>query len=293
MIWLHALHKHGPLGSSNLLDFAKSLGMNEKRGRERLGDLFHENNTTHGGAYLARPRQQFQIIDSRYNQLVYDLAPSGVRALREKSAWCDRSGPNGGPWWHRFMVSSITGAFDLGTADRTDVSFIPQSKILERASSSLQCFVEYADPGSTSTITRSLKPDALFGLRYHTEAGCRFRFFAVEADRGTEPLSTSSKTRKSLRRCVLQYRSLLVHRAYREQFKLTAPMLVLFVTMSSRRAEAIANIVMESCPELAPAILLRVWKERAALRKPIGASTTFFSLPWQSAAGNQFRLDMP
>ena len=80
--WFAALAEHGPLPSSFLLAFGGNDHHSEKRARERLTDLFHESNTPHGGAYLTRPLQQFRTIDSRYNQLVYDLAPASVAALK-------------------------------------------------------------------------------------------------------------------------------------------------------------------------------------------------------------------
>jgi hypothetical protein len=73
LLWFQKLREHGPLPSSFLLDYAKNSHRSEKRAKERLTDLFNEDNTPHGGPYLSRPPQQFRTIDSRYNQLVYDL----------------------------------------------------------------------------------------------------------------------------------------------------------------------------------------------------------------------------
>lgn len=68
LVWFRALAKHGPLPSSFFLECTETSHASEKRARERLTDLFHEDNTTDGGAYLFRPSQQFRTIDSRYNQ---------------------------------------------------------------------------------------------------------------------------------------------------------------------------------------------------------------------------------
>ncbi len=59
-LWLRKLHEHGPLPSSFLLAFAEDSHRSEKRAKERLTDLFNEDNTPHGGPYLARPPQQFR-----------------------------------------------------------------------------------------------------------------------------------------------------------------------------------------------------------------------------------------
>jgi len=163
-VWLKCLAEHGPLSSSFLLAFAGDLRVSEKRARERLTDLFNEDNTPHGGPYLTRPPQQFHTLDSRYNQLVYDLAPAGKQALREVSIVPSR---NAGPWLHRYMVSSITASIELAIKGRDDLSFIPQSAILSRAETDLETTV------TIPAVTRSIKliPDALFGIEHLTPKG--------------------------------------------------------------------------------------------------------------------------
>ena len=98
MLWMQKLAEHGPLPSSFLLAFATHSHASEKRAIERLGDLFHEDNTPYGEPYLTRPVQQFRTIDSRYNQLVYDLAPAGWRALKRSGFDTERCSAPSGPW---------------------------------------------------------------------------------------------------------------------------------------------------------------------------------------------------
>jgi len=284
-VWLKAIHRHGPLASSYLLGFAKSDGVNEKRARERLTDLFHEASTKHGGSYLTRPAQQFQTIDARYNQLVYDLAPAGVKALKKIGAWSDVSGPNGGPWWHNFMTSSITASIELASRTRSDLTFIPQTAILERAQATLSSPVMYIDPVSKKPVTKSLIPDALFGLEYHTPKGSRYRFFAVEADRATEPLKTANPNRKSFMRTIAQYDAFIAGGQYRKQYKLTAPLLVLFVTTSEVRAKSLVERVCEINPPVAPAMLFQHW---LALKPPASIpciNRAMIMKPWSNSAG--------
>ena len=86
LLWFRKLLEHGPLPSSYLLAYTRHLRRSDKRATERLTDLFNEAETRHGGPYLDRPPQQFHTIDSRYNRLVYDLAPAAVTALRAADA---------------------------------------------------------------------------------------------------------------------------------------------------------------------------------------------------------------
>ncbi len=104
LLWLQKLHEHGPLPSSFLLAFAKGTHRSEKRAKERLTDLFNEDHTPHGGAYLSRPPQQFRTLDARYNQLVYQLTPAAERALKQAGLWNGRHAARQGPWLHGFMV---------------------------------------------------------------------------------------------------------------------------------------------------------------------------------------------
>lgn len=258
-IWLQAIHRHGPLASYFLHAFTESLGMYEKRAKERLGDLFHEDNTPDRAAYLARPRQQFQTLDSRYNQLVYDLGEGGMRAVKRSGSWSDRSGASGGPWWHRFMVSSITASIEIATLGREDVSFISQAQILDRAETALQCPVDYIDPASRKRVTKLLKPDAVFGLEYHTPQGSRFRFFVVEADRATEPLTTRYWSRKSAERSFAQYAEYVGRGAYRAHLNLRAPMLVLNVTTSKARCDRLVETLGKQSPAGNDHMLFQHW----------------------------------
>jgi len=259
LLWLQKIHEHGPLASSFLLAFAKDKGASEKRAKERLTDLFNESNTPHGGAYLTRPPQQFATIDARYNQLVYELAPAGVRALKECGLWHETNAKRSGPWLHNFMVSSITASIEIGVRERADLAYIPERRILERAKTTLSCPVTIVDPYTKRPLTKNLEPDALFGLEYKTEQGSRYRFYAVEADRGTEPAMTSNFNRKSALRNLLQYRKYVAGGRYKEHLKLTAPLLVLTVCADAMRMDALLRLTAQVFPEGCPYLLFQAW----------------------------------
>ena len=258
--WLEAIHRHGPLASGFLIEFAKPLGMNQKRAQERLADLFHEDNTVHGGAYLQRPAQQFQTLDARYNQIVSDLSSAGVKALKQASSWHEQSGPQGGPWWHKFMIASITASIELACMARSDVEYIPQWKILERAQTKLEADASYVDPASDKPVRKLLKPDALFGLEYRSHGRSRYRFFVVEADRATEPLTTKAINRKSARRSFSQYRAYIEQGLYKQHLKLTAPLLVLNVTTSETRRNALLKTLLRDSPGGNDYMLFQHWE---------------------------------
>ncbi|MGV6850285.1 MAG: replication-relaxation family protein [Marinibacterium sp.] len=228
LLWLEKLHQHGPLPTSYLLAYSDALRTSYKRQKERLGDLFHEENTAHGGPYLDRPPQQFATLKAGYNQLVYQVAPAGTAALKEAGVWRENDGHHG-PWVHRHMIACVTASIELETLQHQDISFIPQHQILERAGAGLSCKLDVNDPETGAAVRKDLMPDALFGLAYHTKHGDRFRFFVVEADRGTEPITSRNWNRKSFKRHLAQYEAYIGGAAYQAHLNLTAPLLVLNV----------------------------------------------------------------
>ncbi|ANK81555.1 MAG: hypothetical protein TEF_12705 [Rhizobiales bacterium NRL2] len=235
LLWFRKIHEHGPLPSSYLHGFSAGEYRSVKRARERLTDLFNESETRHGGPYLSRPLQQFRTIDSRYNQLVYDLTPASIDALKDAGSYSAYATRPSGPWLHGFMTACITASIELATLSRDDLKFIPGWRVLERAGAQLRFPTPIKDPKTGRTVTRDLIPDALFGLEYLTDAGARYRFFLVEADRGTEPMTTSNWNRKSWQRSLAQYRAYVGEGHYRDHLKLTAPLMVLVVGTDERK----------------------------------------------------------
>lgn len=291
LLWFHKLAEHGPLPSLFLLAFSQGSHASEKRARERLTDLFHEDNTPDGGTYLARPPQQFRTIDSRYNQLVYDLAPAGWCALERSGMDMNKRSAPSGPWLHRFMTSCITASIELATFARGDLSYIPQSAILARAGTDLRYPVTIAAPETGYRYEKNLIPDAVFGLRYHTENGDRFRFFAVEADRATEPTTSSNWNRKSFDRNLLQYEAYVAGGAYRDHLALTAPLLVLNVLSDERRVQRMVDFVAKRYPEGNAFMLFQAWKDFGPVFRPPEPNPALLNGGWVRGELRPFRIN--
>lgn len=289
--WLRLLHAHGPLASSFLLTATKDLGVCEKRAKERLTDLFHEDNTAHGGPYLTRPPQQFHTLDSRYNQLVYDISDAGKRALKTEGLWRSSSANSAGPWVHRFMVSSVTASIELAADLHPNLSFIPQADILERAETTLAYPVEITDPVSSDRCLKTLKPDALFGLQYAMLTGSQYRFFVVEADRSTEPFSSTNFNRKSVLRNVQQYREYVGRGLYKGHLQLTAPLLVLTVCIDKKRAARMIKLIAEQGSGKNAYLLFQSWSAFGTPFRPPAPNLELLSDGWERAGKPPFRID--
>ena len=169
LLWFQKIHQHGPLSSTYLHAFSKHIRCNGKRARDRLTDLFNEECTPHMGAYLERPFQQFNTYDARYQDLVYDLTPSAIVALKENGMWHEYAPGHSGPWVHRYMVSCITASIELSTLTDPTLEYIPQEAILERAETVLRYPVPFKNPATGMKETKDLIPDAIFGLEYKQE----------------------------------------------------------------------------------------------------------------------------
>jgi len=288
LLWFEKLAEHGPLPSSFLLAFAKDTHRSEKRAKERLTDLFNEDRTPHRGSYLTRPEQQFRTLDARYNPLVYDLSPASVAAHR-KSGNAIRPARSG-PWQHSLMVSCITASIELACTERDDINYIPQSKILARAEANLRWATDICDPDSGATYEKELIPDAVFGLEYLTEEGKRYRFYALEADRATEPLRSAEIHRKSFLRHLLQYEDYIECVGYQEHLNLTAPMVVLNVTTSEERKRRMLALTAELFPEGNSYQLFQVWDEFGPVFVPPLPNPLLLSHRWRMVGGTQ-RVD--
>ncbi len=293
-LWLQKLHEHGPLPSSFLLEYTSHLRQSTRRTLERLTDLFNEEETKHGGQYLLRPPQQFSTIDSRYNQLVYDISPAGKKALKQKEILREGNTKPSGPWLHRLMVSCTTASIELATMARPDITFIPQHMILERAKTELRYPLSITDPSSNRRLKKDLIPDAIFGLEYKTAKGARFRFFAVECDRATEPATTTNFNRKSYLRNLLQYREYIGNGKYQDHLSLTAPMLVLNVITDEKRLEKILSVTQKEAGDSGNTYLLFQHIENfGPVFKPPAPMDGLLDSPWHRAGQKDIRIDKP
>jgi len=293
LLWLHKLAEHGPLPSSFLLAFSQGSHASEKRARERLTDLFHEDNTPDDGPYLVRPPQQFRTLDSRYNQLVYDLSHAGWRALERGGLDTSKHTAPSGPWLHRFMTSCVTASIDLATIARDDLSYIPQSEILARAGTELRHPVTIAAPETGYRYEKDPIPDSVFGLRYHSGQGDRFRFFAVEADRATEPTTSSNWNRKSFERNLLQYEAYVADGAYRDHLGLTAPLLVLNILSDEQRMQRMVDFAAKRYPKGNAFMLFQAWPDFGPVFRPPEPNLALLQGDWARGGKAPFCIGEP
>lgn len=293
LLWFEKLREHGPLTSTFLHEFSKYDRCNRKRALDRMTDLFNEDRTPDGGRYLHRPYQQFDTMDSRYKELVYANLEPAVKALKRLGHWEEYTAANSGPWRHQFMVSTITASIELATRQRQNINFIPQHLILERAETDLRFPTIIYPEQSKRGREVDLIPDALFGLEYVDGSKKTYRFFLVEADRGTEPSRASRFNRKSHLRNFLQYREYIGQKLYKSHLNLTAGLLVLHVTKDQSTLNRMMDLGSDLFEKGNTYMLFQSSEAFAGNFAPPKPTTQFLEMPWQRIGFNDFRIDHP
>ena len=286
LVWLDKLHRHGPLSTPYLIAFTEHTHKRSKWQQKRLCDLFNEEETPHGGTYLDRPWRQFETLDARQHDLVYDLNDRSTQVLKEANLWTEYAPVRAGSWRHTYMVSCITASIELATLKAGNVRYIPQDEILSRAQTHLTF------PVTFERHAHNLIPDALFGLEYTTNGESYYRFFIVEADRATEPTSASSYDRKTYERTIRQYKEFIGGGQYKDALKLSAGIVVLNVTTSERRMQGLIDMTEKVMGGHCNYMLFSHVDEFGYIFKPPKVLYRLFSDPWQRA-GAPFAIHTP
>jgi Replication-relaxation len=235
IIWLQKLWQHGPLPMTYLHQFTKDRTPSLGYAKHRLGDLYHEDNTPHGGRYIVRPEQQYESL-SEYS--VYDLNAPGEQLLKQKDFISHTSVPSKKTnFHHRLMAACITSSIDLACRD-AGLTFVHAQKLLNGRSLEVPLTISH----NGHLYDKALIPDAYFAINYGDN---RARMFLLEADRNKEPGWASGIDRTSYLRKILQYRKLIETGAYKEHFGIKGGMLVLNVTVNYTHMEHLIDLVMK------------------------------------------------
>jgi hypothetical protein len=244
-------------------------GASTTRFKERLGDLFHEG-------YLDRPAQQWVFGDARFAPVVYESGKGSINALRaigagDECSWQIASTANK-QFLHALMTCEAVASIELAARADEHLRFIAWPEIFARAPEATR---------ASKTPLRlpvpsggSLAPDAVFGLEYRTHGARTYRFFALEVDRGTMPISRSKPGQTSYLGKLTAYGEILSRQVHKTHWGIPN-LLVLTLTASTARAsEIVAKLGLGS-----PAFLFKS-AEGKALSKLLGA---LLSEPWERA----------
>jgi hypothetical protein len=230
-----ALTLYRYLSSTYLHAFAG--GLSEKRFKERLGDLFHEG-------YIDRPKVQWEQVNSRYRPAIYEGKAATSEAIRQAGleagvrTYLSKGAHRQFP--HSLLICELLASIELATMRIANTRFIGWSEILARSPQDTRTsptpFRIPVSPG------RYLVPDALFGLEYTSGAEKAFRFFALEADRGTMPISRSNERQTSYLGKLAAYRSIIESRAFKTHLGIPNLLVLTVTTGPKRLAEMLTKL---------------------------------------------------
>jgi hypothetical protein len=218
--YLYALFLHGPL-PANMLHAIVAPTVKQQRTTDRLKLLERNPN-----ALVDRPPQQRHAYNANYRHLTYAISRKGMQALRDFDRltpqtieWYRRITANRKHYQHETMAAYLTGSIDLGARHDRSLRFIPWHDILARP----RCpeSTRYADnpfemPYTLDGKRQTLIPDGLFGIEYVTRG--EYAFFALEADRHTEPIESNDLRRSSYVRKLHAYRQVIRDSVYQKHF---------------------------------------------------------------------------
>lgn len=265
------LNRYRYLRSTFLHAFAG--GKSETRFKERLGDLFHQG-------FLGRPEQQWQFGGALHTPIAYELDRMGRRALTESGGPLERSACTFlSPTAHRqfnhsILICSSIASIELAARQRSGLRFIPWSEILARAPSEVRAAPA---PFRLPLSTGSIIPDGLFGLEYAHEGTKRYRFFAVEIDRGTMPAVRSDDRQSSLLGKLHGYRQIFDRQLHKKHWGIST-MLVLTLTTRAARLSTLEGALKEDDPR--SMFLFKAIGVEGSLAKPMRA---LLDEPWERA----------
>jgi hypothetical protein len=247
-------------------------GRSENRLKERLGDLFHEG-------YIDRPDQQWEFANARHRPAVYESDSGAARTLREVGITVDDRRTFFGETAHRqllhsLMICQVLASLDLGVRADTSLRFIAWPEILGRAPEATRSSgAPFRLPVHTGGY---LIPDGLFGIEYGSSNKKAYRFFALEADRGTMPVTRSNGNQTSYLGKLAAYREIIAERAHKAQWGVST-LVVLTVTTSESR---LRDILQKLEAQGGGAAFLFKAVDASDLRMP---SRQFIFEPWQRA----------
>jgi hypothetical protein len=243
-------------------------GASETRFKERLGDLFHEG-------YLDRPTQQWEFADARCRPVVHELGTGASRVLRESGEEAGQGRTFLGATAHRqfrhsLLICEVLASLELGTRASGTLRFIGWPEILARVPEAAR---------TTSGPFRlpvpfggHLVPDGVFGIEYRLAEAKSYRFFALEADRGTMPVSRSRPGQTSYLGKLATYGEIIAHQVHKTHWGVPNLMVLTVTTNAARMAEIINKLHSGS-----PAFLFKAAEENG-LTKPMPELLTE---PWQ------------
>jgi hypothetical protein len=214
------------LARSNFL--TAYMGGNAQNRRKEVGDFA-------AAEYLALfPSDGGDLLERSYPRTffrIYGKGPRGNRALKAAGIEPIKHPDIGDQFWHQMFIDDILMSIEIA-CKQLGLTFTDQYAILGDTPLELPCKINFVYPNNDKVHTsdKALCPDALFAIEG--------TYFALEADRGTEPIERSNLNQTSYLRKFLQYAHVLKTGPYKTQWGLPN-LMVLHVSSRQDRTTAL------------------------------------------------------
>lgn len=260
LIWLNHIARHGPQSSIYLHTLTETTHRCKDTSLRQMQKL-------RAGGLLFLPQQQRAIERAEFNPYIYDLTPKGKACLQDHG-FAVPPRPVRGHWQHQYLTACVTSSIEI-SASAAGVRYIPMHDILARSGADL----------AVPVCGQRLIPDQLFALDY----GGRYRAFALEVDRGTEPL-TSAADRKSYASAIDLYQHALGGGQMQRHYGIKSNLLVLWVFTSPARMARFAELVASSADDVAASMLMQAVGTHPATARHAALLGNLFSGHWNRSA---------
>jgi hypothetical protein len=256
-------------------------GTSEKRFKERLGDLFHEG-------YLDRPERQWEMASCRHRPSIHDIGSGAKRILAEQGivedpiTWLSASAYR--QFSHSLLVCECLASTELGTRQHPAVRFISWPEILAKAPAQTRVSaLPFQFPAMATSP--AIAPDALFGIEYATGEAMAYRFFALEADRGSMPVVRSDSSKTSFMAKAAAYREIVARKMHKSQLGIPTLLVLTVTTSEARMKEMLKQTEAQFGGN--PLFLFKS-VDVSDLSAPV---TRLFFEPWERAGCPSLRID--
>jgi Replication-relaxation len=289
---------------SNFL-YAFIGGNSETRFKERLGRLYHD------GAYINRPKQQWQFANSRHMPVVYELDARGEQVLstlgllHQDAPLLLKKGRMGAcrQFAHQLMICECLASIELGVRRQPGLRFISWQEMIAKAPEQTRAMENpFAIPvsishgsakGATHRAEVKVVPDALFGLEYDRGGQRLYRFFALEADRNTMPIKRANLRQTSYLRKILAYREIVAKDLHRTHLGLPN-FLVLTVTPFVQHMRNIMALVGElATGGKSTLFLFRTMSSLGDFQQAPSPAPDILTGPWQRVGYEPLSISSP
>jgi hypothetical protein len=248
--------------------------------------------------FVNRPHQQRQSADANYRRLIYELDERGSRVLQQLGfPFLPKSYHRN--FVHELMVCRITASIELGVRADASMRLITWQEILasektpietQRAERPAYIPISFSANGEDHR-TEVCADGAPFGLEMNRVGRRSYFFFpGIEADCGTEPITTSDFDRTSISKKFSAYLAIGeqgVHRAHFGFPNLFVP----FITTTRVRMESMMALLNRlTGGHGAKMFLFKTFPSFTSFEKPPAATGHMLTQSWQRVGHSPLQL---